>query len=514
MGEQRVRQIVERCQRGDREAFGQLYEAMYERLRQVCRRYVADENAVDDLLHDSFLLIFSKIGSVKDVSKAESWMQKVTQNLALAYVQHHKQESLISLDELKQPLTAAAPMAMPITYDEIMNLVDALPKSYRRVFRLSVLEGLSHQEIAALLNIEPHTSSAQLFRAKKILRQSLNVLLFSLLAVCLPLGVWYALRQPAETLSSPEGNGPTAVAKPVSEQNGSEKQSVPKVGTINSQGGNNKFPRWEHAVHTAQRTTQQAITTDSTISYPIETSETDTTKIQEKPQHKMFEEMNTTAETPIHNAQLPAVKMTPHRDWMVALAYSGISSQQSYNLPYGEKDMNDPELDTITHHRLPLTIALQVNKMLSKQLSIGSGLQYTQLYSETHLGNTYAWDEKQQRLHYLGIPLRITWYPVRSNRWAVYGTVQTMLELPLHAKQQITSFIEGHQVGSEELKLSPSLQWSAGIGAGLEYRLTPAIGIFAEPSLQYFLKTGDDLDSWRTAHPATFSVPIGIRITF
>lgn len=505
-----MRQIVERCQRGDREAFGQLYEAMYERLRQVCRRYVADENAVDDLLHDSFLLIFSKIGSVKDVSKAESWMQKVTQNLALAYVQHHKQESLISLDELKQPLTAAAPMAMPITYDEIMNLVDALPKSYRRVFRLSVLEGLSHQEIAALLNIEPHTSSAQLFRAKKILRQSLNVLLFSLLAVCLPLGVWYALRQPTETSSSPESSKPTASAKPVSEQNGSEKQSVPKVGTINSQGGNNKFPRWERPVNTAQRTTQQAITTDSTISYPIETSEADTAKTQEKPQRQTLEEINTIAGTP----ESPVIKTDSHSDWMVALAYSGISSQQSYNLPYGEKDMNDPVLDTITHHRLPLTIALQVNKMLSKQLSIGSGLQYTQLYSETHLGNTYAWDEKQQRLHYLGIPLRITWYPVRSNRWAVYGTVQTMLELPLQARQKTTSFVEGHQVEAGELKLSPSLQWSVGIGAGLEYRLTPAIGIFAEPSLQYFLKTGDDLDSWRTAHPATFSVPIGIRITF
>jgi RNA polymerase sigma-70 factor (ECF subfamily) len=233
-------------------------------------------------------------------------------------------------------------------------------------------------------------------------------------------------------------------------------------------------------------------------------------KTQEKPQRQTLEEINTIAGTP----ESPVIKTDSHSDWMVALAYSGINGRQSYNLPYGEKDMNDPVLDTITHHRLPLTIALQVNKMLSKQLSIGSGLQYTQLYSETHLGNTYAWDEKQQRLHYLGIPLRITWYPVRSNRWAVYGTVQTMLELPLHAKQQITSFIEGHQVGSEELKLSPSLQWSAGIGAGLEYRLTPAIGIFAEPSLQYFLKTGDDLDSWRTAHPATFSVPIGIRITF
>ena len=44
MSEQSVRQIVERCQQGDREAFGQLYTAMSDRLRKVCRRYVTDED--------------------------------------------------------------------------------------------------------------------------------------------------------------------------------------------------------------------------------------------------------------------------------------------------------------------------------------------------------------------------------------------------------------------------------------------------------------------------------------
>lgn len=509
MSGQSVRQIVERCQRGDREAYGQLYEVMYKRLRKVCRHYVADENAVDDLLHDSFLLIFSKIDSLKDTSKAGAWMQKVTQNLALAYVQNHKQQSTVSLDEIEPSMTAVAPDAIPITYDEILNLVDALPQRYRRIFRLSVLEGLSHQEIAALLNIEPHTSSSQLYRAKQMLRQSLGIMLLSLLGICLPLGVWYSLRQPSETTSSPESSKPTASAKPVYEQDGSEKQLVPKVGTIHSQSGNNKFPRWEHPVHTAQRITQQAITTDSTISNPIETSETDTTKTQEKPQRQILEKINTIAET----TDLPAITLTRHHDWTVELAYSGINGQKAFNLPYGEKDMNDPVLDTITHHRLPLTVALQVNKMLSKRLSIGSGLQYTHLYSETQLGNTYAWEEQQQRLRYLGIPLRLSWYPVRNSHWSIYGTAQAMLELPLHSTQKIFSFVEGHQVEAKELKLSPSLQWSVGLGVGLEYRLTPVIGIYTEPCLQYFFKASDALDTYRTAHPAAFSVPFGIRIT-
>ena len=89
-----------------------------------------------------------------------------------------------------------------------------------------------------------------------------------------------------------------------------------------------------------------------------------------------------------------------------------------------------------------------------------------------------------------------------------------MLELPLRSTLQRSSFVGGHQIETEPLRLSPSVQWSLGIGAGLEYRLTPVIGIYAEPSVQYFFKTSDGLDSYRTAHPVNFSIPFGIRITF
>lgn len=100
---------MERCQQGDREAFGLLYTAMSDQLHRVCRRYVTDEDTANDLVHDSFILIFSKINSLKDTSKAEAWMQKVAQNLSLMYLQRHHPESVISLDELKEPLAVAAP---------------------------------------------------------------------------------------------------------------------------------------------------------------------------------------------------------------------------------------------------------------------------------------------------------------------------------------------------------------------------------------------------------------------
>ena len=511
MGKQNVKRIVERCQQGDREAFGLLYTAMYDRLRSVCRRYVSDESTIDDLLHDSFLLIFSKIDSLRDVTKAEAWMQKVTQNLSLMYLEHHKQQPVVSLDELNEPLVEATPATMPVSYDEIMNLVDALPESYQRVFRLSVLEGLSHQEIAALLNIEPHTSSAQLVRAKKKLRQSLTFFLLGLLCICLPLA-WYWL----------DGQGTANESEKVASKAKKDGTQIQKndILPISPSRANSESVVCEPRVRPVRTRMEVPLLSDSLSSLTANHTESIVT-VSEQQMEK--EEQKAITESPIeHDDRLitgqnrTTRQYTPdiRHQWSVQLAYSGLNGQQSFNLPYGEYGMNDPELDTITHHHMPLTIALSVNKMLSNRLSLGTGLQYTQLYSETQAGNTYAWEQQQQRVRYLGIPLRLSWHPVRTRHWSIYGTAQTVLELPLRSTLQKSTYVNGLQVESEKLRLSPSVQWSVGIGAGLEYRLTPVIGIFAEPSLQYFFKAGDGFDTWRTVHPATLSIPIGIRITW
>ena len=66
----------------------------------------------------------------------------------------------------------------------------------------------------------------------------------------------------------------------------------------------------------------------------------------------------------------------------------------------------------------------------------------------------------------------------------------------------------------EKSILHAPLQWSIGAGLGLQYILMPNIGFFAEPSLQYYIPTDSNIETYRTEHPFTFSLPIGIRITW
>ena len=167
--------LIQRCQQGDREAMGQLYTVMHDELLAHCRKHASNDNIAEDLLHDAFLLIFSNIGQLRSPEKGRRWMHKVVRNVCLLYVQHRQSRTLVSIDEVRE-MTECTETVPPVTYDEILKVIDQLPRGYRQVFRLSVLEGLSHQQIAELLGIEPHTSSSQLLRAKRQLRQMLQVL--------------------------------------------------------------------------------------------------------------------------------------------------------------------------------------------------------------------------------------------------------------------------------------------------------------------------------------------------
>ena len=471
MGKQSVQQIVEQCQRGDREAFGLLYTTMYDRLRNQCRHYVTNESTLDDLLHDAFLIIFNKIGSLKDTSRAEAWMQKVTHNLVLTYINQHKHQTMVPLEEINEPSIMPDTMRPTMNYEELMMMIDQLPNKAR----------------------------------KKKLQCLLVVLMLSLLAIGLPIGLWHLLTQP-DRHETAQTQQPSR-QKPQSSEAETPKESL-STSRLDDQSA---LPGL--AVRPGRTSSPPCPDSDSTVTIAEETREESTTPIREKPQSEPSPQPERKPRKTSLDMPEKPIKVTKHDDdWMLQLAYSGFSSRKDFNLPYGERDMNDPELDTITHHRLPITVGLSVNKMLGRQFAVGTGLQYTQLYSETQAGNTYSWAQSEQRIHYLGIPLRVMWYPVNTSHLRVYGTAQTMFELPIGSTLRQSDFIEGRQIGSKKLHLDPKVQWSVGVGVGLEYRLSPIIGLYAEPSVHYFFQPGGDIETYRTAHPATFSVPIGIRI--
>ena len=74
---------IEDCKRGDRKALEQLYRQYAGKLLSVCRHYIKDESAAEDVLHDAFIIIFTSIKDLKNTSKIEGWMIPLQEIYAL-----------------------------------------------------------------------------------------------------------------------------------------------------------------------------------------------------------------------------------------------------------------------------------------------------------------------------------------------------------------------------------------------------------------------------------------------
>ena len=182
-------------------------------------------------------------------------------------------------------------------------------------------------------------------------------------------------------------------------------------------------------------------------------------------------------------------------------------------LPYGSEGMNS-EIDTVTHHRMPLTVALSARFRVTPRWWLDTSIRYTLLASQTRIGNTYLFQKQQQRIHYLGLSVGVGCELWHSNRWSFYAAASLACDFPLRSSIETTYWQGTLLIDSERSSLSARAQWSLGLGLGLQYSLTPAVGFFFEPTLQYNFRTSDGINTWRTAHPLSPILPLGLRITF
>ena len=510
-----MKELILRCQQGDRESMGQLYLAMHDELLAQCRKYAVNDSIAEDLLHDAFLLIFSNIDQLRSPEKGVRWMHKVAKNVCLVYVQHQQNHPLVSIDEIHETAESTG-LDMPLTYDDILRAIEQLPRGYRQVFRLSVLEGMTHQQIAKLLGIEPHTSSSQLLRAKRQLRQMLQVLMLFFLAAIPFVGYYFWSLQNgnhdvAEVESTTIGTQEADTQELISEPS-----DQVQVETAHSEDANIKVTKSLPNLAADQITISEPKIeiADSIKAEGVEKAD-NYMAVAEKPLSAEDTVETEKQPTPTLEMLIPGIIQKTEKDnnLFLSLAYSGLSNGTARSLPYGAEGANG-DIDTVVHHRLPMTIALNGRYCPKARWWLDGGIRYTLLSSEMRVGNTYLYMEQQQRVRYLGLSLGVGYEFWRSRHWGLYSTASVVYELPLRSTLETSYWQGGRLIDTENVRLNPHVQWSIGAGLGLQYDITPAIGLFAEPSLQYYFHNGDGIKTWRTAHPFTPMLPFGIRISF
>ena len=101
-----------------------------------------------------------------------------------------------------------------------------------------------------------------------------------------------------------------------------------------------------------------------------------------------------------------------------------------------------------------------------------------------------------------------------QKRESIDGSRGITTEISVRATLHSYFYVNGLYEAGDKTSIRAPWQFSATYGLGLQYNITPNIGLFAEPSLQYFIPRQSDIETYRTEHPFNFSLPIGIRFTW
>ena len=164
---------------------------------------------------------------------------------------------------------------------------------------------------------------------------------------------------------------------------------------------------------------------------------------------------------------------------------------------------------------LPVTAGLGIQWDITPRCSVGTGVRYTNL-SRAFIGDyvgegfTVPQTDIDNTQHWLGVPLNLSFHIVNTGSWRVSAQGGAVAEYLLDNDFLVHNNpkdIHYHQKGGP-------LQWSAGLGIGIEYRLSPLVGIYLDPGFRYYFATDRQPRSLRTIQPLRFDLEAGLRFSF
>ena len=159
---------------------------------------------------------------------------------------------------------------------------------------------------------------------------------------------------------------------------------------------------------------------------------------------------------------------------------------------------NQPGNDKIvrkSHHYMPINFSMALKYKLNHRFALETGLSYSRLKSEFEMGSSGNTINEQQTIHYLGIPVKGIYNIYNRKTWSFYGSLGLSIEIPVHTPLNTSYYLHGVLEATEKTTIRAPWQWSVGTGLGLQYNFTPNIGLFAEPSLQYYIPTGTQIQT-------------------
>lgn len=159
--------------------FYSIVEQYQDEVRRFINMTVKNHWVADDLAQESFIKAYKSIDSLEDISKIKSWLIRIAYNLCLDYFKTVSRNKFDSLDSIEEELSAnILPIGKQLERNEMSRCVQEkmllLSQSYRTILCLSDIAGLTHHEIAEVLEVNVGNVKVRLHRARMKMKEIFN----------------------------------------------------------------------------------------------------------------------------------------------------------------------------------------------------------------------------------------------------------------------------------------------------------------------------------------------------
>jgi RNA polymerase sigma-70 factor (ECF subfamily) len=180
-------QLVQAAKKGDVAAFGELVKRYDRNVFRIAQHITQNREDAEDVVQDAFLKAYENLGQFQGQSKFYTWLVRIAVNEALMKLRRRRPERMVSLDEevkteedtMPREVADWSPNPEQLynqaeLRDILGKTIQGLPPSFRTVFVLRDVEGLSTEETAEALDLSVPAVKSRLLRARLQLRERLN----------------------------------------------------------------------------------------------------------------------------------------------------------------------------------------------------------------------------------------------------------------------------------------------------------------------------------------------------
>jgi len=176
-----IEQLAELCISKNQQAQLEIYNRYYKAMYNISLRIVKDSFEAEDIMQDSFLVAFTKLGELKDLKTFGAWLKRIVINKSIYHYRKSSKYQNVPFDNVMYKVENDQSIGSDNDYtnlkaQQVLKVMKELKDNYRIALTLHLVEGYDYDEISSIMEITPANCRTVISRAKESLRQKLQPL--------------------------------------------------------------------------------------------------------------------------------------------------------------------------------------------------------------------------------------------------------------------------------------------------------------------------------------------------